>query len=333
MPTLSILTNYGASMNTPVLINLIVFISLMVFLIRLGGQKISLSQKILAGLIAGVVFGLALQFTYGSHSAIINDTLTWTNVIGSSYINLLRMVIMPLVLIMMIASVIRMGEVAALGKIAGTAIGILIGTTMIAAFVGIAMANLFGLSMDGMTQGARELAKASDLIAEQDSLAGLGIADILIQFIPANIFLDLTGARSTSIIAVVVFGILFGLAALLVSKEDKEKGEMIAAFVETTQAIIMKLVHLIILFTPYGILALVTNVVASSNGADILNLFTFILASYLAIAIMFGVHCGSITPKWCQCAPLFYQGVAGFDLRIHFKKLCSDHSIERGNSG
>jgi L-cystine uptake protein TcyP (sodium:dicarboxylate symporter family) len=277
-------------MNTPVLINLVIFIGLMLFLVRLGGLKISLSQKILAGLAAGIVFGLALQFAYGSGSTIINDTLTWTNVIGSSYINLLRMVIMPLVLIMMIASVIRMGEVAALGKIGGTAIGILIGTTMIAAFIGIAMANLFGLSMDGMTEGARELASASDLVNKQDTLANLGLADILIQFIPANIFLDLTGARSTSIIAVVVFGILFGLAALLVSKEDKEKGAMITAFVETTQAIIMKLVHLIMLFTPYGILALMTKVVASSNGADILNLFTFILASYIAIAIMFGVH-------------------------------------------
>lgn len=283
-------TTTGDPMHTFVLINLIVFLGLMVFLIRLGGKNISLSQKILAGLVAGVVFGLALQYGYGSGSDIINDTLTWTNVIGSSYINLLRMVIMPLVLIMMIASVIRMGEVAALGKIGGTAIGILIGTTMIAALIGILMASLFDLSMDGMTEGARELASASDLVSKQNSMADLGLADILIQFIPANIFLDLTGARSTSIIAVVIFGILFGLAALLVAKEDKEKGLMIASFVETIQAIIMKLVHIIMLFTPYGILALMTKVVASSNGADILNLFTFILASYLAIACMFAVH-------------------------------------------
>ena len=57
-----------------------------------------------------------------------------------------------------------------------------------------------------------------------------------------------------------------------------------------TQAIIMKLVRLIMLLTPYGILALMTKVVAGSNGSDILNLINFVIASYLAIAVMFGVH-------------------------------------------
>jgi len=113
---------------------------------------------------------------------------------------------------------------------------------------------------------------------------------MLVRFIPSNIFSDLTGARPTSIIAVVIFGILFGLAALLVAKEDEEKGRMIVSFVDTMQAIIMKLVRMIMLLTPYGILALMTKVVAGSNGQDILNLFTFIIASYVAIAIMFVIH-------------------------------------------
>ena len=277
-------------MNILVVINLAVFIGLIVFLARLGGPGTSLSRKILAGLGVGVAFGLVLQFAYSGNPDVIKETLTWTNVVGTSYINLLRMVIMPLVLIMMIAAVIRMREVAELGKIGGTVIGILIGTTMIAAFVGILMANVFDLSMDGMTEGARELARAGVLESRQETIADLGLADMLIRFIPSNIFSDLTGARPTSIIAVVIFGILFGLAALLVAKEDEEKGRVIVSFVETTQAIIMKLVRMIMLLTPYGILALMTKVVAGSNGADILNLITFVIASYIAIAIMFGIH-------------------------------------------
>jgi len=277
-------------MNLLVIVNLVSFIGLIVFLARLGGPDTSLSRRILAGLGVGIAFGLVLQFAYSGNPDVIFETLTWTNVIGTSYINLLRMIIMPLVLIMMIAAVIRMREVAALGKIGGTAIGILIGTTMIAAFVGILMANLFGLSMDGMTEGARELARAGVLEARQETIADLGLADMLVRFIPSNIFSDLTGARPTSIIAVVIFGILFGLAALLVAKEDEEKGRMIVSFVDTMQAIIMKLVRMIMLLTPYGILALMTKVVAGSNGQDILNLFTFIIASYVAIAIMFVIH-------------------------------------------
>jgi hypothetical protein len=113
---------------------------------------------------------------------------------------------------------------------------------------------------------------------------------MLVRFIPSNIFYDLTGARPTSIIAVVLFGIMFGISALLVSNEEPERAEAIGKFIDTTQAIIMKLVHLVMALTPYGILALITKVVAGSNGKDILNLISFVMASYIAIAIMFGVH-------------------------------------------
>ena len=277
-------------MNYFVIINLLVFAGIMVFLTRFRRPAFSLAQQILAGLGAGMLFGFALQFAYSGNTDAIAGTLEWTNVIGSSYVNLLRMIIMPLVLVMMIAAVVRMREVAALGKIGGLVIGILIGTTMIAALVGISMANVFGLTADGLTEGARELARADVLLARQETVESLGLADMLVRFIPSNIFYDLTGARPTSIIAVVIFGILFGIAALLVSREEPERADAISGFIDNTQAIIMKLVHMIMALTPYGILALMTKVVAGSNGADILNLITFVIASYIAIAIMFGVH-------------------------------------------
>ena len=260
------------------------------FLSRFRRPAFSLSQQILAGLVAGVLFGFALQFAYSGNPDAISGTLEWTNVIGSGYVNLLRMIIMPLVLVMMIAAVVRMREVAALGKIGGAVIGILIATTMIAALIGISMVNIFGLTADGLTEGARELARAEVLLGRQETVESLGLADMLIRFIPSNIFHDLTGARPTSVIAVVLFGILFGIAALLVSKEEPDRADAIVGFIENTQAIIMKLVHMIMALTPYGILALITKVVAGSNGADILNLISFIGASYIAIAIMFGVH-------------------------------------------
>jgi L-cystine uptake protein TcyP (sodium:dicarboxylate symporter family) len=277
-------------MNYSIIINLLVFLGLLFALARLSAPQHSLSKQILIGLGAGTVFGLLLQIGYSETPDIIEATLKWTGVVGSSYINLLRMIIMPLVLIMMISAVIRMREVVALGKIGGSIIGILIATTIVAAFIGILMTNLFGLSMDGVTEGARELARAGVLQSQQESMAELELTDMLIRFVPSNIFSDLSGARPTSVIAVVIFGILFGIAALLVSKEDEQKGATIASFVETTQAIIMKLVRLIMLLTPYGILALMAKVVAESNAQDILALITFIVASYAAIATMFVIH-------------------------------------------
>jgi len=273
-----------------VVINLLVFTALILLLARLRARGLTLSRQILMGLIAGLVFGFLLQLVYATSPQVLAGTLEWTNVVGSSYVNLLRMVIMPLVLVMMIAAVVRMREVSVLGKIGGSVIGILVGTTMIAALVGILVTNLFGLTADGLTQGARELERADVLTARYESFADLTMADMIVRFIPANVFEDLTGARPTSVIAVVIFGILFGIAALLAGREDALRAETIYSAVETIQAIILKLVHMIMALTPYGIMALITKVVAGSNAADIANLITFVAASYLAIVIMFGVH-------------------------------------------
>ena len=277
-------------MSFLVAVNLLIFGLLIVLLSRLRGPRFSLSQRILAGLVAGVAFGLALQATQASNPDSIERTLVWTNVVGEGYINLLKMIIMPLVLVMMIAAVVRMRELATLGKIGGMVIGILVATTVVAALVGVGIDNVFGLTAEGLTEGARELARAEALVARQETLADLTFADMLLRFIPSNVFYDLTGARPTSVIAVVLFGILFGIAALQVAKDDPERGVSIARFVETAQSIIMKLVRLVMALTPYGILALMTKVVASSSLTDILQLLTFVVASYIAIAIMFVVH-------------------------------------------
>ena len=277
-------------MSFAAIANLVVFVLLAGVLFNFRKPRLALGRQILLGLILGAGYGLALQFLYGSGDAAVKETLTWTNVVASGYISLLKMVIMPLVLVMMIAAVVRMREVADLGRIGGSVVGILVGTTAVAALVGIFVSNLFGLSVDAITQGARELERAASLTSRYENVANLGLADMLVRFIPSNIFSDLTGARPTSIIAVVIFGILFGLAALGVAKEDPARGEKLREAVLTLQAVVMRLVQMIMALTPYGILALMTRVVAGSNAQDLWNLVEFVGASYVAIAIMFAIH-------------------------------------------
>jgi L-cystine uptake protein TcyP (sodium:dicarboxylate symporter family) len=268
----------------------LIFIALLFALFKLKKPETSLAKQVFVALILGVVFGFLLQIVHGGDLSAISPTLTWTDLPGDIYVALLRMIIMPLVLVTMIAAVVKLHQVAALGKIGASVIGLLVFTTMIAALVGILVTNIFGLSAEGMTGGDRENARATVLETRQEVVADLNIAEVLVRFIPTNIFADLTGARDTSIIAVVIFGMLFGLAALLVSREKPEQADRIRDFTDTIQAVIMRLVKLVMGLTPYGILSLMTYVVASSNGSDILNLIGFVIASYVAIAIMFLVH-------------------------------------------
>ncbi len=277
-------------MSLAVLINVFVIAACVLALFRLTRTGMGLSRRVLVALVAGAAVGVVFQAIYAADAETIAATLAWSNVIGGGYVSLLQMIVMPLILVSMTAAVVRMDEAATLGKIGGLVIGLLIVTTMIAALIGIGVANVFGLTADGLTEGARELATAEILSERQASLADMTLAEMLLSFIPQNIFNDLTGARPTSIIAVVVFGILLGIAGLHLTRDDPARGAAFRSFVETAQAVVLKLVRMVIALTPYGVFALMLRVSASSSAEDILNLLSFVVASYLAIVVMFAVH-------------------------------------------
>lgn len=277
-------------MSYTVMINLAVFVGLLYGLMYLASRGFSLSQRVLTSLVLGALLGLVFQMVYDADPAAIRETLAWSNIVGSGYVSLLKMIIMPLILVSMIAAVVKMDEISTLGKIGGTVVAILIGTTIISAIVGITVANVFGLSADGLTNGARELARAEVLQSRQGVVTDLSFPKIILSFIPQNIFSDLAGSRPTSIIAVVIFGILTGIAGLHVTRDEPEQGRKFREFMETAQSVVMKLVRLVINLTPYGVLSLMTKVTAGSSGSDILDLLSFIVASYVAIVLMFVVH-------------------------------------------
>ncbi|MGF1745940.1 L-cystine transporter [Vibrio minamisatsumaniensis] len=257
-----------------------------------GQQKTgkTLSRLVLLGLVFGSAFGLGLQLLFGEGNPVIKEILEWVNIAGRGYVGLLKMVIMPLVLVSMIAAVVKLEKGGSLGKISGVTIGVLLATTAVSAIVGITVAHTFGLSAEGLTEGARETARIATLESRIGSVADLTIPQMLISFIPTNPFADLTGSRSTSIIAVVIFGVLTGIAARKVMMEKEELESPIRTFVDAAQSIVMRLVKMIMALTPYGIAALMAKVVATSSASDILSLLGFIVASYVAILIMFAVH-------------------------------------------
>lgn len=275
-------------MSMYAIVNLVLFTALLSFLFQLTKMEMSLSRRVLAGLVAGSLFGFYLQLVFGYSSDVATETLVWTNVVANSYVNLLRMIITPLVLITMIAAVLKVEEINSLGKIGGTVVGMLILTTMIAALIGIALASGFGLNAGELAAGARELARAE--VLESRIATDRSVSQLLVDAVPRNIFRDLAESNPTSIIAVALFGSILGIAALLVSQENETHAERIKGFVDTTQAVVMRLVKLVISLTPYGVLALMTRVIANSDGGAIATLISFVIASYIAIGLMFIVH-------------------------------------------
>lgn len=272
------------------LLNLLLFVACMALLVRLGMGDWSLGRRVLAGLIIGALFGLGLQLSYGIGSPLVDASLEWINVVGRVYVSLLKVIITPLVMISMVAAIVKLDEIATLGKVGGLVISLLLATTAMAALVGVFMAASFGLSAEGLIEGEREIARAANIANRQVRLGDLSAADMIVSFFPSNIFEDLAGLRDTSIIAVVIFGILLGIAGLLVTRDNPDHAAAFRNFVDVAQTIIHKFARMIISLTPFGVLALMTKMSATSSGSDILNLLGFVVASYLAIGIMFVVH-------------------------------------------
>jgi hypothetical protein len=277
-------------MSLAVLLMLALFVGLLFAIYLVSQKSSSLSRTVLFGLVLGSAFGLALQFLFDNSPETIKEILSWVSIVGKGYVGLLKMIIMPLVLVFMIAAVVKLENQGSLGKISFISISVLLFTTAIAALIGIAVTYGFDLSIEGLVSGTREAARMDTLQNKAANVADLSVPQMLLSFIPENPFADLSNQRSTSIIATVIFGVLVGIAARKVMLEKTELASPIRNGVNALQATIMSLVRMVIALTPYGVAGLMASVVANSSSNDILNLLAFIVASYVAILLMFVVH-------------------------------------------
>ncbi|MCK9095422.1 L-cystine transporter [Haemophilus influenzae] len=270
------------------LVNLAIFIAFLLLLAQLYRKTEKLGQTVFIGLLLGLLFGAVLQSAF--EKPLLDKTLDWINVVSNGYVRLLQMIVMPLVFVSILSAIARINQTRSLGKVSVGVLSTLLIATAISAAIGIAMVHLFDVSAAGLIVGDRELAAQGKVLDKAGQVSNLTVPAMLVSFIPKNPFADLTGANPTSIISVVIFSALLGLAALSLGKEDQALGERIAQGVETLNKLVMRLVRFVIHLTPYGVFALMIKMAATSKWADIVNLGNFIVASYAAIALMFVVH-------------------------------------------
>ena len=276
--------------NPLLAVNILVAVAGCYLLYRMQAAHVSFTKRVFVALGMGVLLGAALQAIFGADSATVKETSAYLDIIGSGYVSLLQMIIMPLIMVSIIAAILKLKDASSLGKISVLTIGILMLTTMVAAAIGILMAKLFGLSAVGLTSTAAEVARGAYLQGKMPVASAISLPSMILSFIPANPFLDLTGARKTSTIAVVLFSIFIGVSATGIAAKQPDMFASFNHFIKVAHAIVMRMVTLVLRLTPFGVFALMGQVVASSSLASILNLLTFVLASYSALILMFCVH-------------------------------------------
>ncbi|WP_395406872.1 L-cystine transporter [Pseudoduganella sp. UC29_106] len=277
-------------MTLPVALNLAISLVLLGFLYTQQRRHASFTVRVFTALGLGLALGAGLQATYGAASAEVQLTGDYLDIVGSGYVKLLQMIVMPLIMVSIVSAILKLRNASSLGKISALTIGTLMVTTVIAASIGIAMAKLFGLSAIGLASNAAEVARGAYLEGKLADAKAINLPSMVLSFIPANPFLDLTGARKTSTIAVVIFSVFIGIAAIGIADKKPEHFTYFDTAVHVAHSIVMRIVTLVLRLTPYGVFALMAQVVATSSYRDILNLIGFVAASYTALLLMFLVH-------------------------------------------
>ncbi|MGL4820238.1 MAG: L-cystine transporter [Bacilli bacterium] len=272
-----------------ILANIALMLVMVGVLYRMQKKYVSFSKRVFAGLGMGIAFGFLLQIAFGSDSEIVKTSADWFGIIGGGYVRLLKMIVTPLILVSIIGAITKLESGKGLGKMSAMIIGVLVFTTLISAGVGIVAANVFDLNAESITVGEAE-ANRGEMLEDKVDEANTTIPQKILEFIPTNPFQDMTGARSTSTLGVVIFAAFVGVAVLGIRKKKPAQAEMFKQMVDACYAVVMRIVTLILRLTPFGVLALMTNTIAMTNVDGIINLSTFVIASYAAIIAMFIIH-------------------------------------------
>ena len=273
-----------------VLVNILIMAGLIVLLYQFQKKYMPFTRRVFIALGMGVVYGACLQLFYGNPSDTLAESISWFNIVGNGYVGLLKMVVVPLVMVSVISAILKLKGATSLGRISGWILSLLMITVSVSAVIGILSALGFGLNAEAITAGARETARGDQLLSTVTRVEGLSIPSMLISLIPVNPFLDMTGARSTSIIGVVIFSAFIGVSGLGLHRKQPAVAARFESAVEVAHSIVMRMVTLVLRLTPFGVLALITKVVAGSNFTDILELIQFVIASYTALIAVLIMH-------------------------------------------
>ena len=219
-------------------------------------KKLSLPQQIIIALILGVVVGLVCYFTQTAEF-----TKNFLKPFGDIFVNLLKFIVVPVVLLSMIQGILAMGDLRKVGTVGGKTVGYFMGTTAVACVIGLVLANVF-LSLDlfpTLTLGDTTYeAKQFD-----------GFMSVLIGIFPTNMWSAFVNANMLQVIVIALF---LGGAMLAAG----EKSQMCRDFVDSAYAVIEKLMAFIISLSPIGVFTYMAWVTAV-QGAEILGSLALVL--------------------------------------------------------
>lgn len=230
--------------------------------------------KIVIGMFAGILFGLLLKWLPLSDTIrtfIVVDVL---NVGGTLFINIIKMMVVPIVLVSLVCGSSSLGDLKQFGRVGLKTVGLYLLTTALAIALALFVASLFNVG-HGL---------ALKTTAKFDPSATVSLRQVIIGLVPSNPFQALMQGKMLQII---VFSILFGVAITASGKAGKK----VVDFFQAANAVMMKLVTMIMQTAPYGVFCLLGALFAKVGFGLIVELLGYFLVVLLVLALqLFGVY-------------------------------------------
>ncbi|WP_281671441.1 dicarboxylate/amino acid:cation symporter [Rikenella microfusus] len=224
-------------------------------------SSLPLYVKILAGMVLGILLGiLSIQAGFAAQIDV------WVKPFGEIFMRLLKFIAIPLVMISLVKGVGNLSDIASLSRIGIKTIGIYVCTTVLAVLVGLTLVELIGPGkMVSPESAAAMQADYGTTVAEQNTQAEAMAETPPLQFL-VDLFPDnLVGAMSDNggMLQIIVIAILVGVAVLFAGKE---KAAPFMNLIKSLDAVVLKLIDIIMRYAPVGVLALMAGMIADTAG-------------------------------------------------------------------
>ncbi len=263
--------------------------------------------KILIGMILGLLFGLLMKNL--EQKGIVVD---WIKPFGTIFINLLKMIAVPLIVVSLIVGLADLKDISKFSKLGGRTVLFYLCSTVIAVSIGLGLANLIKPGRYINKESRESLIQnfsvdASQKIQMAETAKKSGPLQPLIDIVPDNFFKALSD--NGSMLQVILFVILLGIGLILV---DEKKAKPVVDFFKGLNEVIMKIIDIIMLFSPYGVFALMASLMVEIPDFSTLRaLGIYGLTVVLGLFIMAFIFYPTLLLIFAKVNPIkFFKAIA-----------------------
>jgi len=271
-------------------------------------KKLALHWKILIGMLLGITYGLvAVNFDMEGFT---ND---WIKPFGTIFINLLKLIAVPLILFSLVSGIANLKDISKLSRMGLKTVGMYILTTVIAVSLGLSLVNIIdpGASFPQDEQQKFEQRYSSDVNKKQQDAASVkseSPMQFLVDMVPSNLVSAMS--ENSRMLQVIFFAIFFGISIILLPEKTTEP---VTRFFVSMNSVILKMIDLIMEFAPIGVFALLGTIIVELKGDSALftslGLYglTVVLGLLMMIFIIYPIFLKLFTKIRYRD---FYKGIA-----------------------